>query len=260
MKLDLELSLLGPLHIRAGDRTLRPRGPKITQVLALLAIRAGRTLETETLVDELWGDQPPARAVGTLRTHVYHLRRALAEQLGPAGDKVVRTEPPGYRLDVDPQQVDAVRFAELAARGRHLLNQGEPAQALSVAHSGLSLRRGTPLSNVPTGNLLRGHVRRLDELHTLLIEVRIEAKMSLGRHRELIPELCELTVRHPLNEWFHARLMEVLRRSDRRADALWAFQELRLILDLELGLSPSVDLLNLQRRILHEDGLQPAED
>lgn len=247
---NVKFDLLGTLRIRAAGRTHTPRGPKVTKILAVLALRAGRLVETDVLVDELWGENPPARAVGTVRTHVYHLRRLLVEQFSVPGGELIRTEAPGYLLDVDPQQVDAIRFAAVAVEGRRLLTRGKPADALSAAESGLALWRGSALANVPAGRLLGGHVRRLDELHTQLLGVRIEAEMALGHHRELIPELSDLVARYPLNEWFHACLIEVLRRSDRRGDALWAFQELRTTLDLELGVGPSAGLRELQRSIL----------
>jgi DNA-binding SARP family transcriptional activator len=247
---NVKLDLLGTLRIRVDERMYVPRGPKVTKILAVLALRAGRPVETDVLVDELWGENPPARAVGTVRTHVYHLRCQLAEQFSVPGGELIRTEAPGYLLDVDPRQVDAIRFTALADEGRRLLTQGKPADALSAAESGLALWRGSALANVSAGRLLRGHVRRLDELHTQLLSVRIEAGLALGRHRELIPELSDLVARYPLDEWFHGCLIEALRRSDRRGDALGAFQELRTTLDLELGVGPSAGLRDLHRSIL----------
>ncbi|MEC3977381.1 AfsR/SARP family transcriptional regulator [Amycolatopsis sp. H20-H5] len=259
MAVEIRFDLLGPLTIRSREGAHSPRGPKITKILAMLALRPALPVETTALVEELWGENPPARAVGTVRTHVYHLRRLLSEYHGVPGGELVRTEASGYVLAVEPYQVDAVRFAVLAAEGRQLCNAGRLGNALSAARKGLGLWRGAPLANVRTGRLLGGHVRRLGELHTQLLEVRIEAEMASGRHRELIPELRDLIVRDPLNEWFHACLMEALRRADRRADALKAFQELRVALDLELGVRPSTGLRELQRGILlDEDGWRTA--
>jgi DNA-binding SARP family transcriptional activator len=247
---DIEFDLLGTLRMKADVITHVPRGPKINKILALLLLRANQIVAVDTLVDELWEENPPRHAISTVRTHIYHLRLLMTRHLGVPGDDLVVTQPPGYLLVVDRQQIDAVRFTALAHDGRRLLGQGRSIEALTTARAGLRLWRGAALANVPTGRVLGGHVQRLDELRIQTLSVRIEAKMNLGRHRELIPELRDLVAGYPLNEWFHACLIEVLRRTGRRADALRAFQELRATLDKELGLEPSASLRNLQHSIL----------
>ncbi|WP_326568629.1 BTAD domain-containing putative transcriptional regulator [Amycolatopsis rhabdoformis] len=253
---NVRFDLLGALRFRTDAGAHAVRGPQITKILSLLALAAGRSVDTEALVDELWPGSAPARAIGTLRTHVYHLRRLLTG-LGAPGAELVRTEPSGYVLDVAPEQVDALRFEQLAARARMLLAAGQSADAAAAARSGLALWRGSALAGVPLGRRLEGHARRLDELHRQTVRVSVDAELALGRHEELLPALRELVAHHPYDEGLHASLIEVLRRCDRRADALRAYRDLRTTLEGELGVAPSPRLLSLRGSILADAAAVP---
>jgi DNA-binding SARP family transcriptional activator len=258
MAQNIQFGVLGTLRMTVDATTHTPRGPKLRKLLALLLLLANQAVEVDTLVDELWAEDPPRWALSTVRTHIYHLRQLLHQHLGTAGEDIVVTQPSGYLLVLDHDQVDATRFTTLAQEGHRLLRQGRPAAALASAHAGLELWQGRALANVSTGRLLTGHVQRLEELRIQALNVRIEATMSLGRHRELVPELRDLVARYPLNEWFHTCLIEALRRSGRRGDALGAFHQLRTTLDDELGIAPSAKLRDLQRSILIEEGTGDA--
>jgi tetratricopeptide (TPR) repeat protein len=106
------------------------------------------------------------------------------------------------------------------------------------------------LANVPAGRLLEAHVVRLEETRIRALELRIRADIALGRERELIPELRALVVEYPLNEWFHGQLIGALHQAGRRAEALQAYQQVRAILDEELGLAPSPELQQIQHAVL----------
>ncbi|MDA2809377.1 AfsR/SARP family transcriptional regulator [Nocardiopsis sp. RSe5-2] len=241
---------LGGLAVREGGAEHAPRGPKLGALLALLVLRPGRTVGMDALVDELWGDHPPRGAVATVRTHVYHLRRALREDLGEGADRFLVTRPPGYAADIVPEEVDATRFTRAAERARLLLAEGRADRAYTEAGAGLELWRGRPLADVRTGRALSGVAQRLEEVRLQLLTVRIEARMLQGRYTELLPELRDLVAAHPLNEPFHAFLIEALHRSGRRGDALGAFHRLSSVLDEELGLEPSERARRLRQVIL----------
>lgn len=248
---------LGGLAVREGGAEHAPRGPKLGVLLALLVLRPGRTVGMDALVDELWGEHPPRGAVGTVRTHVYHLRRALREDLGEGADRFLVTRPPGYAADIGPEEVDATRFVRAADRARLLLAEGRADRAHTEAGAGLDLWQGRPLADVRTGRALSGMVQRLDEVRLQLLTVRIEARMLQGRYTELLPELRDLVAAHPLNEPFHAFLIEALYRSGRRGDALGAFRRLSSVLEEELGLQPSERVRRLRHTILTEAAPTP---
>ncbi|MDH6125248.1 AfsR/SARP family transcriptional regulator [Kitasatospora sp. GP82] len=249
----IHFGVLGALELTADGADCTPRGPKVRKVLALLLLNANRLVSVDALTEELWDGEPPNAALSTVRTHLYHLRRLLAEAdpagAGPA-DELIVTRPPGYLLRLGDNQLDLQHFGRLVAQGRALIEERRLAEARARLAQALALWRGRPLADVLSGQQLAGHVSRLAELHTEALELRIDVDLRLGRHRELVAELRDLVAAHPLNEWYHARLIDALHRSGRRADALAAVDELRLLLDRELGLEPSPEIRQLQYEIL----------
>jgi DNA-binding SARP family transcriptional activator len=257
--------LLGQLAVRDGEIDRTPRGPKIGKVLALLLLRAGEVVSVRTLAEELWDDRPPRTAVTTIRTHVYHLRKSLGGT--EAGAAALSTEPTGYRFVRLPGPLDAHHFVQSTERGHALLTRpagsassagchppvlrsGAAAEASAVLADALDMWRGAALAGIEPGPVLTRHAEHLEELRVRALELRIEADMALGRHRQLLPELRGLVAAHPLNEWFHARLIDALHRSGRRGDALQAYGAVRGILDRELGVEPSADLRRVQHEVL----------
>ncbi len=245
-------SLLGSFEILTGDGQAHASGTsKMSQVLALLLMRPGRVVGVDTLVEELWGDKPPRSAVATLQTYVYHSRR-LFEQAGLAasGRALLHTQSPGYRMEVDPRQVDAKVFERMVHESRSLLDRGAPDAARRRLLEAAGLWRGPVLAGITAGSVLAGHIAHLEELKIRAIEMRIESSEQLGCHREIIPELRSLVAAYPLNEWFHARLIIALVKSGRRAEALHAYHELRRTLGAELGLEPGPELSRIKQEIL----------
>jgi DNA-binding SARP family transcriptional activator len=242
---DMRYRILGDFVVAGGGRERTPGAPKARQVLALLLLRAGRVVEVPTLVEEIWSAAPPRSAVSTTQTYIYQLRRAL----GPDGADI-RTRPAGYVLHVAPGGFDAAEFHRGAEAARDALEAGRPAEAARRARAALALWRGPALGGVECGPHLEGHLVSLAESRTRAVQTRVQAEMELGRHRELIGELRELVAAHPLDEWFHGRLIDALRRSGRRGEALHAYQHLRRTLHDELGLDPAPELQTLQREVL----------
>ncbi|WP_211302960.1 AfsR/SARP family transcriptional regulator [Allonocardiopsis opalescens] len=244
--------MLGPLEIVTdGHGTLSVTAAKSGRVLALLLVRRHEIVAVDTLIGELWGDRPPRSALTTLQTYVYHARQMFVRELGvPLIRDLLVTRPPGYLLRVADEQVDAREFELLVDRGRAELEGGRPAAALDSLRRALRLWRGAPFCSVETGEVLSAHATRLEELRLGAVHLRIEAEMRLGRYRDLVPDLHQLVRAHPLDEALHARLIEALYRTGRRADALAAYQRLWRLLDAELGVEPGPELRALQQKVL----------
>ncbi len=248
--IDLRFNVLGPLEVFNGERVCTPTAPKVRGVLALLLLRANRLVETRSLIEELWGECPPQSAVTTAQTYIYHLRKLFARVAGPDAEQIFLTRAPGYLIDIAEGQLDLQVFDRLTQQGRTLLAAGRPAEAVQVLERALGLWRGPMLANVTVGRLLEGSVAHVEEQRIQAIQLRIEANLQLGRHRELIAELRSLTALYPLNEWFHGKLMLALSRAGRRSESLQVYQRLRHTLDEELGLAPSPELQRLQHEVL----------
>jgi DNA-binding SARP family transcriptional activator len=238
----LEVRLLGPLEVADGERILTPHRRKPRALLAVLALRAGRPVPKDVLVDLVWGEDAPRRAVDALENYISQLRKAL-------GRDTIATEPAGYRLTLPPEQVDVARFERLVGRAR-----GAPAEERApLLREALGLVRGAPLADLAYEPFARVEVGRLEELELSAREELVDAELELGRHPDVVPELEALIAAHPYRERPRAQLMLALYRSGRQAEALEAFQAARRLLVDELGLAPGAELQELERAILRQD-------
>jgi DNA-binding SARP family transcriptional activator len=247
--------LLGTFEVtsvfNSTGRNCTPQAPKLRSVLALLLLQANRVVQIDTIIEELWGPNPPRSAITIVQTYVYQLRKIFAAcKLDPPGRTLLATRPTGYLFQTEPGQVDAEVFERLVRRGRDLKEKNQPRQATATLSEALDMWTGSALADVPQGRLLQAHAVHLEERRINALELRIQADISLGRHRDLIAELKSLTCTHPLNEWFHEQLIAVLNRCGRRGEALQAYQDVRVLLSEELGVDPSPALQRLQRQVL----------
>ncbi|MEV1176458.1 BTAD domain-containing putative transcriptional regulator, partial [Nonomuraea sp. NPDC049784] len=240
----MRFQILGPTTALGEDgEPVALGGPRVRALLTLLALHAGRIVGAEQLVDGMYGPKPPEGVANALQSQVSRLRRALGRDL-------VEFHPAGYRLVADPQEVDARRFELLAQAGRQALAGGDPGQAATLLREALDLWRGAPLADAPHAGAAAA---ALEELRLAATEDRVQADLDLGRHRELVAELRQLTAAHPLRERLRAQLMRALYGSGRQAEALTVYDEARKILDEELGVEPGAELAAAHLAVLRAD-------
>jgi predicted ATPase/DNA-binding SARP family transcriptional activator len=244
-----EIRVLGPVTVVAGEpRAVGGTGERA--LLALLALRAGTVVGADRLIEALWGERLPAHPANALQVRVSKLRRALRDVGADAG--MVASRPPGYLLDVDPGEVDALAFERAVAAARRAAGDGRP-DATQRYRDALALWRGPALAEFAAELWATPEIRRLDELRLAALQERIGLDVDAGRHAEVIGELEALAAQHPLQERFHEHLMLALYRSGRQAEALAAYHRARALLDEQLGLEPSAGLQQLQAAILRHD-------
>lgn len=252
----LKFRVLGPVEASADSVPLELGGPKQRAVLALLLLRPNEFVSRERLIDEIWGDAPPATARETVKVYVSRLRRLLSTDAGPVP---LATRGGGYLLAIDPEQVDLHRFDRLAECGSEALAAGDAEGAAALLRDALALWRGPPLADLADVAFAPAERSRLEELRLAALEERIDADLMLGHATAVVPELQQLTHEHPYRERLHRQLMLALYRSSRQADALHVYRSLRRRLASELGLEPSSDSRELERAVLAADaGLVPA--
>ena len=235
----MDFRILGPVEVSRDGHALRLGGAKERALVAVLLLHANEVVSTDTLIDRLWGGNPPSTVGKALQVYVSRLRKLL-------GSDALLTRPPGYLMRIGPGELDLQRFEQLVARAQAV----DPETASSLLSEALSLWRGDPLADFAYEAFAQAEIARLEELRFVALEELIEADLALGREAQLVPELESLVTRYPLRERLRGQLMLSLYRSGRQADALAVYQDGRRLLGDELGLEPSEGLKNLQKAIL----------
>ncbi|GLX07695.1 BTAD domain-containing putative transcriptional regulator [Microbispora sp. NBRC 16548] len=251
----MRVRLLGALEVLDdGGAQVAVAGARVRALLAVLALRPGRLVPADRLVDALWEDDPPANAANALQTLVKRLRAAL----GRPGAVVWRDG--GYVLDVEPAQVDAHVFTALTlpyATGTlpDRMTDAEDSNAelhdaCAELDEALALWRGPALADLRAVPYLVAAAARLEERRLAVVEARAAAYLALGREVDLSAEVAA----HPLRERLSALAMRALARSGRQAAALALYERVRRALADELGVDPGPEL-----RAAHLDVLRGQE-
>jgi WD40 repeat protein/DNA-binding SARP family transcriptional activator len=238
----VDYRVLGPFEVLVDGAPLPLGGPKQRGVVAVLVAVAGRPVSVDTLLQATYGEDAAPTSRATLQTYVSNLRHALGDVIVRQGD--------AYFVDCNNSTVDATAFEDAY---RTALALGDAEDVASRLREALAMWRGHPYADIEAHGFLDGEITRLTELRLAALESRIDADLRAGRYREVIAELDALTVEHPFRENLRALHMLALYRSGRQAEALRAFTHTRTVLAEGLGIDPSPDLQELQRRILDQD-------
>lgn len=246
----MEFRILGPMEVRDGTRRLDVPGGRARALLAILVLHAGNAVPAERLIDELWGEQPPPTASTVIQLHVLKLRKLLEpdrEELGrPA---LLVTQGSGYRLAIEPADVDAGRFKQLIDQAA-----SQPAELRSkLLRDALALWQGPALADFTYHPFAQSTIAALSELRLAALEARIEADLEMGREQGLIAELDALVAGHPFRERLRGLQMLALYRAGRQAEALAAYRGARNLLVDELGVEPGPDLRAIHDAVLRQD-------
>jgi predicted ATPase/DNA-binding SARP family transcriptional activator len=242
----MDVRLLGPFEVVVDGTPVALSARRPRALLAALVLRAGTPVSVDSLVDAVWDGNAPESAPSLLRLYVSQLRRVL-----PPGRLVTRA--PGYLIELEDGECDADRFEQLLADGRRALEEGNARLARSLYGRALDLWRGDALADFATSDFATDEAAHLDDLRLACVEGRFEADLRLGRHAAVLEDLERLVAEHPLHERLRGQLMLALYRSGRQADALGSYRAGRAVLVDELGLEPSAELRELERRILDQD-------
>ena len=243
---ELAFRLLGSLEATVDGRPVALKSARQRTVLVMLLMAANHIVTIDKLIEAVWDGEEPDTARGQIQICISSLRKALG------GPDLIETNPSGYLIRVRYEQLDYAQFDGGLARAKSSAAAGRLEQALAEIDGALALWRGPALAGVP-GRVIGGMAHRLEDRRIMALEDRIEMRLGLGAHRELVDELVALAAEHPLRERLSGFLMVALYRSGRQAEALAVYQTVRRALDNELGLQPGEDLRRLERAILSHD-------
>jgi predicted ATPase/DNA-binding SARP family transcriptional activator len=238
----VQIGMLGPFEVRVGDGAFAEvPGARLRGLLAALALESGHVVPNAALVGWIWGERPPADAANALQRLVSRLRKALPEGL-------VEGQTGGYRLAVEPDAVDAVRFERLIGQAR----TEENPRRVRLLREALALWRGAAMQDVglQESAAFDAAVTRLEGLRLAAMEDRFDAEIGLGHGAALVTELTDLVAAHPMRERLVAALMRALVAAGRDAEALLVYQRTREALADELGVDPSPGLSALHVALL----------
>ena len=239
----LQIGLLGPVEARVDGCTVHIGGRNERLVLAALAVALNHAVPIDTLIDDIWNDDPPPSGLDTLQSIVSRLRSKL-------GCEVIELTDHSYRLVADPDQVDVIRFERQLSEASARLGD-DPAASASLATNALALWRGSPFGDLRDAPFLEPEVWRLEALRHSALEIRLEADVACGRLTSAIANLQAEIIENPYRERLWYLLILALARDGRRVEALRSCQQLRAEL-AEIGLEPSADLQELEEMVLGE--------
>ncbi|MET9241096.1 BTAD domain-containing putative transcriptional regulator [Nonomuraea sp. NPDC003709] len=261
----LRFAVLGPVRAWRDGQELDLGTPLQRSILGMLLLREGHAVTPNEMIDAVWGEDAPPRALGALRTYVSRLRTVLEP------DRPARSRPElltsigrGYALRLPDGSLDLVRFERGVQDSESARKSGRLREAAEGLREALSLFEGEPLAGT-VGPYSEHQRDRLVERRISVVETLMDVDLELGDHAKVVSELIALTADHPLREKLRAQLMLAYYRCGRQGDALNVFTETREALVEELGIEPGPELAALHQRILAADPTLaaaevPAED
>ncbi|MCW3840292.1 tetratricopeptide repeat protein [Micromonospora yasonensis] len=245
----MEIRVVGGLAVSLEARDLPLGTPKQQLVLAMLALRAGRLVTVDQLVDELWPNCPPPSAIPNVRTYAATLRRSL--ERAPGGYAAVVREPGGYRLRMDESRVDVIRLSAQWRRARELAEAGDPMQAADLLSQVIEDWQGSLLAGLPLGPSLLVHRDVADRERQSAVEFLADLYLRAGQADLALPLLRAHASQQPVREPAQALLMRALIQVDDLSGALTVYQITRDALADQLGVPPGTELEQLRGSALH---------
>ncbi len=234
----IEIGVLGPLALRRGGSVVSLPSGRQRAILAMLCDRVGETVSVDTLVQEVWGYEPPSGSLATLQAHVSKLRQVI-------GKETIETTTAGYRLCRDAVVLDVSIFERARKAGAQAAALRKYDEAANEYEMALALWRGPAFGELGETAGLRPSAVRLEELRDIAREDLFDARICLGQSRDVLGDLERLCAEQPSRERPHLLLMRALALEGRARDALHVGQAFRaqMIERAGLDVSPRLSLL-----------------
>ncbi|MBT2225208.1 BTAD domain-containing putative transcriptional regulator [Nonomuraea sp. NEAU-A123] len=246
-------TVLGPVSLTVADQTYVLRRAQARGLLGFLLLHANRVVSAESLIEAMWGGAEPSTARSQIQAGISAIRKQLRDH---GAEDILSSEPAGYRLRLQDDQLDRTVFEQRRLRARQMIDNRKPADAAAALRSALDMWRGPTLGGASGAYVEGSRARLLDQFLTASEEL-VELELELGRHNEVIAEFMPSLDEHPSREPLRGQLMLGLYRAGRQVDALELYRFYRTDLAEQHGLDPNPALSSLQQAILVND---PALD
>ncbi|MGO8961316.1 MAG: AfsR/SARP family transcriptional regulator, partial [Streptosporangiaceae bacterium] len=256
----LQFRVLGPFEVLRDGEPTGPAGTKRRALLAMLALRANYAVPVEDLIAGLWADDPPLSAANLVQTYVSTWRKTVEPERASrgAGDRLV-TVGPGYRLRVEPGELDLDQFTRAMDGGQSAADASDHSEAAARLAEALGLWRGPPLAELAGLPFHRAAADRLEELRLQALEAWAAAALRAGSGHDVLAAVQDARGREPLRERLSELLMWALFQDGRQGEALATYDQTRRVLAGELGADPGAGLRDMHARVLRQDPtLRPA--
>ena len=225
----MDVRVLGPIEVIVDGLGATPTSPNQRTVLAVLAARPDQQVRIDTLIDAIWGADPPPTAEKTLRSYISRLRGVLGDAIEATGG--------GFRLGTNGIRLDARAFADLVS-GARLLSPEAAADGLRAA---VSMWRGDAFGELADLDAVCAVARSLEQLKVVAREQLADALLRGGEYGAAVAEAEALLAEQPFDEAAWETLIRALSASGRTADALGAYRRAHDAL-ADIGLEPSARL------------------
>jgi len=239
------IRLLGPVDVLVNGAARPVRGVRRQAILAVLGLNRGDVVSTDHIVEAVWDGSAPATAMNTLQRNISHLRDLLGDR------DAIRFQPPGYLLTPGGEPTDAETAEDLVRQARA---SGDDQDRVRVLTAALALWRGPSLAGLTELPWLYRQAEQLEDLRRRIVDALADARLALGEHAQLLPELELLAAENRFDERRQGRLILALYRAGRQAEALAVYQRLTVVLRDELGIDPGPELRELYTAVLRQDG------
>lgn len=245
---ECQVRLFGTPRVAMNDKGVVVGPARRRAVFAALAMNPGRLVPRDELIAAVWGDDPPAKVAGSVYTHISALRRVLGAMSTPSGEPILTATRAGYCLNIPPDRIDVIRFADLLGEAEGCHYEHDLAGEREALRNALAIWQNAPLADVP-GPAAATHRARLIEQWLNAVERLAELRLADGEHAEVAAELAERAREYPLRENLHRLLMQALWQDGRTDEALHAYHQARQAIVDATGIEPGPALTLLYERI-----------
>ncbi|OLF15224.1 hypothetical protein BU204_23165 [Actinophytocola xanthii] len=235
--------MLGPFEAWHDGAQVELGDLQQRHALAVLLLHANTPVPGERLIDIIWGENRPKSNL--IIGYIAKIRRVFRD--AGADDVAILTTPTGYRLELDEDALDTVRFHKLCAGAAAARRRDDPAGATRLLHEAVALWRGDFLDGLDIDRVGGSGVLAPDDALRDAVGDLAELELASGNHRWVRDRLRPLVDKDPTHERLAVLLMRALLGNGDRARALEVYRRTERSMEA-YGMTVPPELQSLARQ------------